>query len=416
MRAIWIVLFISTIQTHPAEAASLNQLISNCRAGDSEILSPGANEDPDDFEDRLKVSQAKKEQNCQAAKAALAAQEQELANLDAIMRALTMDEILKPVHKAEAMIDVRLHSLENTLTKMRSIPNQGSSENNAQLRDIDTQLSSEQTLKADLEENWDKLHDSSRQGKLGELIKLKDNDALPAGVKSSIAIYLRTLPPYLIGEGKAPRDKINFLNDQIRLSKMAANTKNLQYTAALRNQIKTDIHKNLGVDALAARASAIRDAMLAEFGSHNPSWANQIAYPQGACRFAREKMILQQSALKQAIILSGSIIQQSLEQELKSEVDERTLVLASLQCNPAQDSLRLVKTLQRQESRLSHCASKDESIRKDAEGIGNDIHTWLEHTATSRPQSEQEYFQSFGEDLWNIASGSIQRCSLRRQQ
>jgi hypothetical protein len=327
------------------------------------------------------------------------------------MSALTVEEILKPVKKVEGFVDARLQALELKLKQLRAIPNSGSSENSARLREMDGQLTQEQKAKEQLDSSWDSLQDSSKEGKLADLIKLKSDPQLPVNARISIDAYLTKLPPYLLGKGKAPREKIAFLDSQLRLVTRAVQIKNLDYSAHVRNQVKLDLHKDLSEDLLAARAGAIRDSLLAQFGRATPSWASLIANPQGACALAREEMADQIRALKSAMATSGPSIQIALQKEIEPEIAERSLVMKSLPCDQTTDAQRLIKSLKRQESRLAVCNSKIAMIRKDAEGLKNDLHNWLAAAKDQRAISRLDGFQDFGESLWNVASNLIQKCS-----
>jgi hypothetical protein len=48
---------------------------------------------------------------------------------------------------------------------LRAIPNVGSSENSARLRDMDAQFTQEQRAKERLDSSWDNLLDATKEGK-----------------------------------------------------------------------------------------------------------------------------------------------------------------------------------------------------------------------------------------------------------
>src|SRR5262249_36892669 len=143
-----------------------------------------------------------------------------------------------------------LSELDKVLVEIRSIPNHVSKENNTRMQAVDQRVGTLHTETLNFDESWDTLFRPKIGSPLDVILSLAREENISDDARNALHEYAQRIPPYLRGQGPAPRDKLNFLKSQDNLTVWSARLKAARYTSEVRDRDSRALH-----DGLAARTA-----------------------------------------------------------------------------------------------------------------------------------------------------------------
>jgi len=392
-------IFFATIS---AQASEIDSAMLECS---SSVSVSESLEDPDEYEERLERAREKVEAACQKVELLLASREKETDSLVSSIQALTPASLASLTDRPSAAVKSELDSLSSLLRELRALPNEVTTDNSASLRRLDVSLKAATERTAKLGGAWDSMHLPPADHPLVQLSRASSEPWLPTSARNSLEKFLASLPPYLLGHGRAPRDQLLFLEKQLRLSSAALQGKRIDYTAGERSEARADLRASLEPEKLRAEAESIRAALLARFGHRTPSWL-KIASLSGACPLAHHYASLQVATLRAALNEGPARSKAALGEALRNDILARE---ALAPCQGERDEALLRLNLAPAAAALS-CDKANAHLAAEANTLKADTKEWLALNLASFRADDRSALHAVGEELWQRAHSLASLC------
>ncbi|MGE0633085.1 MAG: hypothetical protein AB7O96_11790 [Pseudobdellovibrionaceae bacterium] len=353
------------------------------------------------------------------------------------------DQALTDVNELEKASTELKYSSEAVGTALEKAISRGDSAVNSKLAEYDQQLQllkkmnppsrleiqnleSSYLLKGkevtNLEISWDQLFRPEAGGPVERLAKLSYSPLLPQEVRVGVEEYLNSVPPYLLGKGSAPREKIDFLKRQEKLVGQVLVVAQRAYHQTHVEEANRNIEKSLSAELANSIAASARMQLLRKFsykiahcGSSNLStgncspWAVE-ARKSGACRMAEEVVKYQLNAFQSAIDTATPGLKASLAATFSTEIEARKQFLTETSCSQSPDERSIIKSLvQLQRTLPLFCDRKSSDIAERAQGLLVDIEVLL--SLVDKLQGEQrKAIYNLAQELWTQGYFLKQTC------
>ncbi len=394
-----------------ASATSLDEAREACEF--DSFRHPERHEDPDQYEIDMHRAQEAKEEACREYRNLIEVRRQAVRTASSYFEVAAEAERKRIKDAVDAPLDKIDISLKTILSELAQVPDVVTLGNNRTLQLLEERVASEQKKLDLLATGWNSYFLSPPDSSLRRLSELGNSENLTGHLRDAIHDFVRRFPPYVFGNGPAPRRQLDLAVQRTSGLKDIFALKYLKYSEAIRQEINQDLKAGLTAELVGAQAKAFRLMLLSQFDPQTLPWF-QLAAASGACQLAKELLSAQVDVLTEAGRQAPIGMQSVFIEELKPEVDSRQQALHALRCDQPKDFSRLKEMVAVYESRLSNdCIRAEGHVQQDAMEVGKDLETWLEYKDAFADPADVGAFVNLGQHLLLKASQVRGICQSR---
>jgi hypothetical protein len=302
--------------------------------------------------------------------------------------------------RADKAVESQLASLVDARNQLWSIPNDPNDANNKRFQQALARFSeSDQNIQS-LSQTWESIFAPLPGSPFTIMMDATSDEEFPADAKQFIQDYLDRIPPYLLGKGAAPREKLDFVFSQSSLSKWSTQLKKVIYAKPIKQRADKSLNQSLDPDVVETQAKVVRRAELARFFNRNLTWG-QIAGASGACSLAKETLTYQIASLENLVRLSPDRLRVAVSKITQPDIVDRRSFISNLRCDPSVDSKNLNDALRRWTRVLPGiCAGKAFDIDLKVKSLLSDINIFLGDAGQPTADGTQ-LMDAIGQELWS---------------
>lgn len=406
-----ILLFLLKIE--PLCAQSIHEDLINCQ--NSGTLKVNENASVEHLEAAIETAKSQKGASCAKAEASVRRLENLASKLEYSI-AQVKPALEESLSRGDKVVNDQLAKLNIQLQTLRSIPEAPGKVNRERIVDIRSQSATTNTDILKLNQNWDGVFKPKQDSPLEVINTLAKDQILSGEVRNNLLDFLKKIPPYLLGNGPAPREKIEFLQRQNTITQQSITLKETLYSKPIRDEANRNIQEGLSPEVVINKALVIRQNLLKEFlpydvtcsngstlwGSSCITWASE-ARRSGACTLAAQKVRFQLNAIKNTITLANEKVKPTLTSTLENDINSRVQFLSETNCSQKNDHITLLLSLAEMQNILPViCRNRAPDIDEKVNGLIADISNYI-NFAEAVNQKDRDSFHNVGAHLWSFA-------------
>ncbi|MCK1709726.1 MULTISPECIES: hypothetical protein [unclassified Bradyrhizobium] len=302
--------------------------------------------------------------------------------------------------RADKAVELQLASLGDARNQLWAIPNDPNDTNNKRFQEALVRFATSDQNIQSLSQTWDSIFAPLAGSPFKIMMDATDDEEFPTDARQFIQDYLDQIPPYLLGRGPAPREKLDFVFAQSDLSKWSAQLKKVVYAKPIKQRADKSLNQSLDPDVVETQAKVIRRAALSRFFNRNLTWG-QMAGASGACSLARATLTIQIASLEDLVRLSPDRLRVAVSKITQPDIVDRKSLISNLRCDPSVDPKNLKSALRRWTRVLPDiCAGKAPDIDVKVKSLLSDINIFL-GDAGQPPADDTELTEAIGQELWS---------------